>query len=408
MERFNRFFFRRPRAARGTSCGTSEGWKTPVRCARAQRCSRGIPVPSESNRLAAHAAALLASFGIALSLYLAVVLAVVLTLSAALYAGKAQADEVGCINADIISGKLITDICWECVFPIKVAGVAISGSDDAARVPDGAAIRPFCMCWDNLGAPKPGVTTSFWQPNRLAEYQRVSGCSSVLNGIRFPFDRLNQGTQNRATEKPNDNFTFRHYHYYAFPVMLMLDIFVPGHCNPGAFHDLDVMYMSEVDPTWSSDELAFFANPEAALVATPLAATACIPDAVAANVSEPVKELYWCAGSWGMLYPFTGNVLGRDGILRTTSLMATRTLAALHRRGLEWLTVGDEVMCGGEIAPFLPKNQYRFTVMYPTPETDDSHVIGESDLLWGMGRVLPAVGEDPVYLVWRWLDCCNT
>lgn len=320
----------------------------------------------------------------------------------------AYADTPGCINANIISGKLITDICWDCVFPIKVAGVAISGSKFKDHEPEEAASRPFCMCWDANGVPKPGVQTSFWQPNRLAEYQRVAGCSSVLNGIRFPFNRLNQGKQNRAAERPNDDHTFRHYHFYAFPVMLMLDIFVPGHCNPGAYQDLDVMYLSEVDPTWNADELAFFANPEAALVATPLAAASCIPDAVAANLDEPVKELFWCAGSWGTLYPLTGNVLGRDGILRTTSLMAARTLAALHRRGLEWLTVGNDNMCGGTIAPFLPKHQYRFTLMHPSPETDDSHVLGESDLLWGMGRTIPAVGEDPVYLVWRWLDCCNT
>lgn len=337
----------------------------------------------------------------------------VVIVAAALCVGtvrSAKAEEVGCIDAKIISQKLITDVCWDCVFPIKVAGVAVSGSKHKDRVPDGAATQPFCMCWDNQGVPKPGVTTQFWQPNRLVEYQRVSGCSSVLNGVRFPFNRLNQGTQEKAEERPGEGElqTYRHYHFYAFPVMLMLDIFVPGHCNPGAFHDLDVMYLSEVDPTWKADELAFFANPEAALVATPLAATACVPDAVASNVSEPIKELFWCAGSWGTLYPFTGNVFGRDGILRTTSLMATRTLAALHRRGLEWLTIGDRNMCGGEIAPFLPKNQYRFTLMYPTPETDDSHVIGESTLLWGMGRTIPSVGEDPVYLVWRWLDCCNT
>lgn len=334
-------------------------------------------------------------------------------LAAALCLGgvrSAKAEEVGCIDAKIISQKLITDVCWDCVFPIKVAGVPVSGSKHKDRVPDGAATQPFCMCWDNQGVPKPGVTTQFWQPNRLVEFQRVSGCSSVLNGVRFPFNRLNQGTQEKAEERPGEGElqTYRHYHFYAFPVMLMLDIFVPGHCNPGAFHDLDVMYLSEVDPTWKADELAFFANPEAALIATPLAATACVPDAIAANVSEPIKELFWCAGSWGTLYPFTGNVFGRDGILRTTSLMATRTLAALHRRGLEWLTIGDKNMCGGEIAPFLPKNQYRFTLMYPTPETDDSHVIGESTLLWGMGRTIPSVGEDPVYLVWRWLDCCNT
>ncbi len=32
-----------------------------------------------------------------------------------------------------------------------------------------------------------------WEPARLVEFQRVPGCSSVLNGVRFPFDRTNQG-----------------------------------------------------------------------------------------------------------------------------------------------------------------------------------------------------------------------
>ena len=228
-------------------------------------------------------AALAGAAGAALSGFAVILAAVALCVGSV---RSAKAKEVGCIDAKIISQKLITDVCWDCVFPIKVAGVAVSGSKHKNRVPDGAATQPFCMCWDNQGVPKPGVTTQFWQPNRLVEYQRVSGCSSVLNGVRFPFNRLNQGTQEKAEERPGEGElqTYRHYHFYAFPVMLMLDIFVPGHCNPGAFHDLDVMYLSEVDPTWKADELAFFANPEAALIATPLAATACVPDAVASNV----------------------------------------------------------------------------------------------------------------------------
>ena len=316
--------------------------------------------------------------------------------------------EVGCINANLMSGKLITDICWNCVFPIRVAGIPISGSLHRDRVPDGAAKNPACICWDNLGVPRPGIPTAFWQPNRLIEFQRVSGCSSVLNGIRFPFNRLNQGTQNRGQDRPAIDATYRHYHYYAFPIMIMLDMFVPGHCNPGAYHDLDVMYLSEVDPTWSNDELAFFTNPEAALLGTPFAVAACIPDAIAANIKEPMKELYWCAGAWGTIYPFSGHVLGRDGILKTTSAMSVRTLAALHRRGFEWGTIGEQAQCGGEIAPYLPKNQYRFSLFYPSPETSDNHALGESEMLWGMARTMPSVGEDPVYVIWRWLDCCNT
>ena len=121
-----------------------------------------------------------------------------------------------------------------------------------------------------------------------------------------------------------------------------------------------------------------------------------------------MKELYWCAGSWGTIYPFSGHVLGRDGILKTTSAMSVRTLAALHRRGLEWGTIGRDAQCGGQIAVTLPQNQYRFSLFYPSPETTDNHALGESELLWGMARTIPSVGEDPVYVIWRWLDCCNT
>ena len=70
--------------------------------------------------------------------------------------------EVGCINANLMSGKLITDICWNCVFPIRVAGIPISGSLHRDRVPDGAAKNPACICWDNLGVPRPGIPTAFW------------------------------------------------------------------------------------------------------------------------------------------------------------------------------------------------------------------------------------------------------
>ena len=114
------------------------------------------------------------------------------------------------------------------------------------------------------------------------------------------------------------------------------------------------------------------------------------------------------AGSWGVLFPTSGNVLSRENIMMTTSLMSARALYALHRRGLEWRSIGDDVMCGGEMSPYLPKNQYRFQVFHPVSETDNNHVLGEMLYTWALGRTIPAVGEDPLFLIWRWIDCCNT
>ena len=93
---------------------------------------------------------------------------------AALCSTNAVADP-GCQDAQVIGPKMITDICWSCIFPIRVAGVTIS---DDGRVPDESVDSPLCMCEDNQGVPRPGVTTSMWEPARLVEFQRVPGCSS--------------------------------------------------------------------------------------------------------------------------------------------------------------------------------------------------------------------------------------
>jgi conjugal transfer pilus assembly protein TraU len=318
-------------------------------------------------------------------------------------AGTAKADP-GCQNAEVIGPKLFTDICWSCIFPIRVAGATMSGG--GGSYPSDAVGSPLCACQDNNGIPRPGVTTSMWEPARLVEFQRVPGCSSVLNGTRFPFDRTFQGHHGEGTMDGGDG-SFMHYHFYAFPLMTMLELFVKKTCNADGYSDLDIMYLSELDPTWNSDELAFFTNPEAAAVANPIAAAACTADAAAASIGKPLKQLFWCAGSWGSIYPLSGNQNGGKGVIKDSSLLATRVLTALHRRGLSWKTMGSDAMCNGVISPTLPKTQYKFTLLHPVAETNSSHVIGESTLTWGIGKTIPAIGQDPIYTIWRWNDCCN-
>lgn len=66
---------------------------------------------------------------------------------------------------------------------------------------------------------------------------------------------------------------------------------------------LDIAYMSELDPFAQSDELSLFAFPETLLFANPAAILACAADAIAATAGSPIDALFWCAGSWGQLYP---------------------------------------------------------------------------------------------------------
>ncbi|KZL22681.1 TraU family protein [Pseudovibrio sp. Ad37] len=319
-----------------------------------------------------------------------------------MWSGQAIA-AAGCYSSGFIGPKMITDVCWNCVLPIRIAGVPMGGD---GYYPEDAAKNPLCICKDGAGLPHPGVTTSMWEPARLVEFQRVPGCSSILNGVRFPFNRTFQGSHGNAEHGGGDK-TFMHYHYFAFPLLAILNLFVKQSCNPDGYLDMDMMYMSEIDPTWNNDDMAFFANPEAAAVANPIATTACAADAIASTTGRPIKEMFWCAGSWGTLYPLSGNKVGNWSIVNDTSLLTARVLAALHRRGLAWKTSGKKAMCEGKIHPTLPKQQYKFTSVYPRPETKSAHVMGESTMKWGLGRKIPAVGEDLVYMIWRWNDCCN-
>lgn len=317
----------------------------------------------------------------------------------------------GCVNAHMISASLITDICWECVFPIIVSFGIISGSDRKDMIPEGAAEKPYCMCQDNNGIPKPGIQTSLWEPFRAVEFVRTSGCSQVLNGVRFPFDKLFQGNAEvdpAETAHSGWQTAFRHYHYYSFPALYMLDMFIPMNCNPGGYVDLDAMYLSEVDPTWNHDELAFFTNPEMVLFATALTTISCIPDGFTSLFGKPMESLFWCAGSWGPIVPLVGTIPAPRETLAATSALMAKVLYILHRRAVEWRSMGEDAMCGGEISTYLPKTMYRFSLFWPVPETDSNHPFGQSDLIWGLGRTRPATGEDPVYIIWRWLDCCNT
>lgn len=320
---------------------------------------------------------------------------------------SALADTPGCVDTQILGPKLITDVCWDCIFPIRVAGFDISGSANSA--PSNASKGWVCSCEGDGKIPRIGVPLSMWEPARLVEFQRVPGCMGALNGMTMDgaFDRVFQGVHSTGETDTGDS-SFTHYHWYAFPLMIMLDMFVNRDCSSDGYSDFDVMYFSELDPTWHNEELAFFTHMESAAVTSVAASAACVADAAASTAGKPIQALFWCAGAWGNLYPIAGVDAAHNGVLDFTSLYKSRVLAALHRRGLAWRTMGSDAMCRGKIDVILPKTQYKFTLFHPIPETKSSHVMGESTIRWGINRTIPSVGEDPTYMVWRWNECCNT
>jgi len=274
--------------------------------------------------------------------------------------------------------------------------------------PDKASDQVICVCEDGLGVPHPGLAIGLWQPARLIEVTRTPSCAPTLGGIKLPIgNRRLLGTFGQQGYDNSDE-VFYNVHYYAFPLLVLLDLFFEDRCAADGYVDFDLLQLSELDPTWNSCEVAFFATPEVALFANPLALAACMVDAVRASAGEPQDELFWCAGSWGRLYPPCGRSGSYGARTRQTSLFAARTLAALHRRGQAWLTMGDEALCRATLHPILPKSQYQLSMFYPLPETERAHVIGATPFVWGEHRTAPGPGEHHVYLLWRWHDCCNT
>lgn len=315
---------------------------------------------------------------------------------------RAQAADATCPDAELFSTKLITDVCWACLFPVRIAGISLFGGS----VPANAASSAVCSCKDGLGVPHPGFTVGMWEPARIVELVHSPRCSAALGGIRLPLgSRRLMGSPGHAEYDASDA-SFYNYHWYAFPLLIILDLFWDDRCNPDGYTDFDVLYLSELDPTWNNDELAFFTNPEAAWLSNPVALAACLADAAAASAGRPIDSLFWCAGTWGNLYPFAGRGPTVGARTRETSLAAARSIAALHRRGLSRRTMGNDALCSAPIAPFIPKSQYKLSMFYPLPETQRAHVIGESPLRWGEWRNVPGPGEDHLYLLWRWNDCC--
>ncbi|EMT2729794.1 TraU family protein, partial [Neisseria gonorrhoeae] len=73
----------------------------------------------------------------------------------------------------------INDICWSCMFPIKIGGkinLNMDNQEDNGSSPN----NWFCSC---THPSRSGVTVSFWEPTHLVEVVRTPFCMVSLGGI---------------------------------------------------------------------------------------------------------------------------------------------------------------------------------------------------------------------------------
>jgi conjugal transfer pilus assembly protein TraU len=300
----------------------------------------------------------------------------------------------------------ITDVCWSCLFPMSIGSMEpVSSEVPDTKNPD----VPICSCI----APPPlfrrvGITVGYWEPMALVDVTRHPGCMVNLGGIHFP---LGSETSAGYAESADDNrnSSFYYVHWYIYPLIYWLSILTDFACLDKA--DFDVAYLTELDPTWDDDEMAFFINPEVAVFANPIAQTACAADAMKSAVGLPIDTLFWCAGSHGSMYPLDGQVQDHVGGVAASTLLVERMTYKMHRELLLWDSTGDsagEALCHQHPTPILPKSRYRYQMVNPLPTTGSGGCFpfGRTTAIWGSGKEFPYQGEDFGYLIWRKRNCC--
>jgi conjugal transfer pilus assembly protein TraU len=300
----------------------------------------------------------------------------------------------------------ITDVCWSCLFPITIGSMeAFSGS-----VPDTKThpSLPLCAC----SAPgstviRPGIAIGFWEPVAMTDVTRTPFCMVNIGGLQLPMGSdYAIGTSEIANSDLNNSFYY--VHWYKYPLLYWLNLIADGICLETG--DLDIAYLTELDPTWIDDEWGFLQNPEGFLFGNLIAQAACAADSIATLSSLPLDSLFWCAGAQGSMYPLSGWVQEHVGGVQASTLLSERMAYKLHRDWLITDSVGADspALCFNHKYSIIPKSRYRYQMVNPVPTIGSGGCspFGKTTSLWEFGHEFPFEGEDFGYIVWRKRDCC--
>ena len=319
---------------------------------------------------------------------------------------KSYGGEIGCKSSFI---DLIKDVHWEGVFPIEIAGVEAKRMNVKDPASEGLETNPdklksvMCVCKEGTKL-KIGLTASYWEPARVVETTKMPFCFPTL-GIRMSSGSSGKNLKTTSVvDKNQGSYTSYNSHYYLFDVLDILDLFVDVPC---VYHDgFDIAYISEIDPLWNNDVLAFVLNPEAILFGNPVAQLACFADSVASLASYPINSLFWCIGSWGPAYPLAGTGNNPNPV-EGSALIAAKTIYRNARMAILWDTGVD--VCYRTITPVLVKTNYKIQLLKPVK--GPIIPLGRTALLWdwmknppfGTSKNSP---DNFAWLVFRRVKCC--
>lgn len=236
----------------------------------------------------------------------------------------------------------------------------------------------------------------------MTDVSRSPGCMVNLGGFSINLGKTGMGTARKDDKQVNG--AFYHVHWYKYPLTYWLNIITSAGCLEGG--DMDIAYLSEIDPTWVDSSLTTILNPEAILFANPIAQGACAADALASAFHMPLDVLFWCGGSHGSLYPFNGQVSNESSPLQSSVLVSERMAFKLHRQGQIMESIGkDKAVCYEYPSPIIPKERWRYQMVNIYPDSGQCHPLGRSVMRWEAGKNPPNTRKNYGYLMWRKRNC---
>lgn len=292
----------------------------------------------------------------------------------------------------------ITDICWTCLFPMSVGSATVYSGENPDTENPGSPIQ---YCPIGIGY-RVGLAIGYWEPFSMADITKEPGRMVNMGGMKIDIGKMGTGIHNRSDS--GSPGTFMHVHWYKYPLISWLNIITSLGC--AQVGDMDIGYMSELDPMWDDSSMSTLINPEAFIFNNVIAQSACAADAIASTVGKPLAALFWCAGAQGSMYPFTGYTAQSFSPLQISVLMTERMAYKLHREGLIMNSVGaDTAVCYNYPSPIIPKDRYRYQLVNMLPDAGACHPFGRSTLRWELGHNIPIGKKNFGYVIWRKRNC---
>jgi conjugal transfer pilus assembly protein TraU len=262
-----------------------------------------------------------------------------------------------------------------------------------------------------------GTLIMFWEPHRVIETVKDPYCSPTASESSLLEDsstedeeitaetdimeELQLGGTHSAHSNTEDATVFAQVHYLTHPDLDEIIRDFDTEC--WEFSDTGREYISEDDDDWqaiySSDwwpEAEMFANLEMVEV--------CIADALTAQFGTPIDALYWCMGTWGMLFNMNGH-LNQDEYTTGNAGLAARTIAHMGRRMMLWDAA--TVICYAGPMPIWFKSYFKLQPLRPT-ERDFKIPIGQAPEFWGEDLNKLEGGDNFAWLLWRKRICCSS